>query len=201
MYIPLLYTFGSTIFLASSVLFHPQFTADPSVYLAAVCGFVLGSMVFAMAGGMGVWAVMRSQVSDMGAWGAAILSLIGALLLLAGSLAFWPGLGTAGPTIGAYTFRAGSFAYIFSSGWSLRAVWVATPTPRRLCAATRWQLGTLLSYSAGAVAFIGGGMGFLRDEATLGSALWAFGSLMFLIGSAITLSQSRDPKVPRLYSA
>ena len=155
-------------------------------------------MVFAAAGGLELWAVMRLQASDMGAWGAAILSLVGALLLLAGSLAFWPDLSATGPIIGAYTFRAGSFAYIFSSAWSLRAMWIATPVPRRLGTAARWQLGTLMAYTAGAMGFIGGGMGFLRDEATLGSAFWALGSLFFLVGSAITLSQSRSPRAPQL---
>ena len=187
MYIPLLYTLGSVIFLASSILFYPQFTADPDIYLTAVCGFVVGSTMFTAAGGMDVWAVMRLQVNDMDAWGAAILSMVGSLLLLAGSLAFWADFGEVSPNLGAHTFRAGSCVYILSCGWTLRAALITIRSSRRLLVDSRWQVGTLLFYIVGAVAFAGGGIDFLPNAAVLHSVLWAFGALMFLIGAAINL--------------
>jgi hypothetical protein len=186
MLISAFYVLGSLLFVAASVLFHPFF-ADLSahLYVLAVGGFMAGSSCFILGGGLTLRGALHAR--DRSTLAAAF-SLLGAVFLFCGSTAFLPLFMPSGATIGTYTFRAGSIAYIVSSVIGLTS---------RHTLRERSTVVALVTYLVGACCFVAGGMCFLRALPAPGSLFWVCGSTLFLWGSAIYFRQYAGRPVGR----
>jgi hypothetical protein len=151
---------GSVAFLVASILMHPTFTANPSVYATAMYGFFLGSGLFTLSGLLGLIGVKQTPLPRGTAVATATLSVLGAGLLLAGSVTYLLDLGEKGASIGTYIFRAGSCAYILSSALGIVSMHRSRTALKRYSTAERLQLSALIAYLMGASAFIAGGVAF-----------------------------------------
>jgi hypothetical protein len=187
MFVPILYTCGSLSFLTASLLIHPTFKSSPLLPLLAVAGFICGGSLFALAGALGLRGALSERPSLLPRTGQAVLTLLGACLLLGGSMAFLPPFAPGGAIVGTYTFRCGSICYICSSLWSLFALLRTVPATPHHGRLRRRQMGALVAYLCGSSLFVTGGACFLLQIPAVASSFWMLGSSCFVLGSGIHL--------------
>jgi YrhK-like protein len=108
-------------------------------------------------------------------WFINVCMVNGGLLFLAGSILFWPSLGTAAP--GVWVFRVGSLSYLAGSLTILQGGGLSGPV-----------LVAVIAYVLGALLYLLGG---LLSEMHLGtvafSSAWLAGSVLFATGGLILL--------------
>jgi hypothetical protein len=187
MFVPILYTCGSLSFLAASLFLHPTFNSSALLPQLATAGFICGGSLFLLAGTLGLRSALGSRPRQLPRTGQAVLTLLGACLLLGGSMAFLPTFSPQGATVGTYTFRCGSICYICSSLWSLIQLLRTVPRTPHHGRLRRHQIGALVAYLSGSSLFITGGACFLLQIPAVASSFWMLGSSCFLLGSSVHL--------------
>eukprot|EP01116_Phalansterium_solitarium_P000876 TRINITY_DN10719_c0_g1_i1.p1 TRINITY_DN10719_c0_g1~~TRINITY_DN10719_c0_g1_i1.p1 ORF type:complete len:242 (-),score=52.33 TRINITY_DN10719_c0_g1_i1:85-810(-) len=115
----------------------------------------------------------RAFVSSM-------LTLLGGLCFLFGSVGFLPEYGARGALAGNWLFRCGSTTYTFNNCWALVAL-LRTGDGRR----KGLDIAVILLNLGGSTTFFAGGLCFLFKHPVPGSILWAIGSTFFAVGSAL----------------
>ena len=184
------YVIGSGLFIAGSVMFHPEFSVKIILYKMAVSFFIFGSFLFLCAAVQQLFNDFRRvhQLSDNILNGNQrtmidlsfsisqnTTSMINGVLFVIGSVGFWPEFGTGGSLVGNWFYRCASTLTLLNSICSLIR-------QRK----EKFKLMTIMSL-IGAVGFLMGGGFFLKGENfnQYGSFAWIIGSSAFFVSALL----------------
>ena len=189
------YICGSVLFLFGSILFHPNFLVDEHLYRTAVSFFAIGSLLFLLAPSQQLLDDFRAVIfkpltlsTETNVFNVDLAislcrntsGILGGILFLVGSAAFWPSFGSSGALVGNWLYRFGSIFALFSSLGSLIRQQEQNPS------ITVSKVLTFFSF-LGSLGFIIGGAFFLAGKpyGVHGCVSWALGSVVFLLSSLL----------------
>ena len=191
----LFYIAGSCLFIIGSVLFHPHYSGTLALYKTGVCTFTLGSLLFGLAALQQLLKNFRSASSkgdglidepkafdtDLAvSFCRGTIASISGLLFVVGSAAFWPSFAHGGALVGNWLYRCGASLGVVNSLWSLIRLQSKSTRFSTLKAMALLSLLGSIGFLIGGAYFLFGG----KYDAQ-GSFGWLFGSIAFLLSSAL----------------
>lgn len=197
------YIIGSCFFLVGSILFHPRFINDLTLYKLGILSFGSGSVLFFFAAMQQLLTDFRKVSADTRILSSTITKLdidlavslcrntmatIAGALYVIGSIALWPYFSSSGTLVGNWLYRLGSIISLLSALWSL------IRQQQKLSTVSISKLMTFCSF-LGSLGFLIGGNFFLAGKSygLHACVIWISGSTAFLISSLLIY----EIKIPR----